>query len=273
MTPRLRNRRAARGFSLIEVAIGMVILGLSAAGLVVVLNKQAEQRRFVETRGTLGQARDALLAYVAANGRLPCPALAGTGGQESRVAPGSPQCTANIGFLPAVTLGLPNLDPNGLLNDGWADGAGTNNGTFLRALRYSVTPLAGGVANALTAAGLGNPTLAGRQAVQAAFVANEGLFVCRSSAGLAGAGNRCGGAANTLSTNAAAAVWSQGLNGGSLANWSADELQNANQVVPRVVISRENAPPGAQGGEFDDLVTWLPYPLVVDRLLNAGHVQ
>jgi len=273
MKQRPIHRRRVRGFSLIEIAIGMVILGLTAAGLVMVLNQQAEQRRFAETRGTLLQARDALLAFVAANGRLPCPAVAATGGQESRVAPNSPQCTQNAGFLPAVTLGLPNLDPNGLLLDGWADGAGNDDGSFRRAIRYAITPLAPTAPNALTAAGLGNPTLAGRQQVAAAFAADEGLFVCRGSVGLAGAGNRCGAAANTLSANAAVILWSLGFNGNAAANWSADELQNANQPVARVVVSREYAPPGAQGGGFDDMVTWIPFPLVIDRLLTAGHVQ
>lgn len=273
MTNRRPLRRASRGFSLIEIAIGMVIMGLSAAGLIMVLNKQSEQRRLVETRAALHQARDALLAFVAANGRLPCPAVAATAGQESTVAPGNPQCTVAAGFLPAVTLGLPNLDPSGLLMDAWSDGAGAGNGTFLRAIRYAVAPTAPTLPNALTAPGLGNPTLAGRQALQAAVANGEALFVCRSSVGLAGAGNRCGAANNTLSTNAAAVVWSQGINGGTLASWGADELQNANQPVARVLVSREQSPPGAQAGEYDDLVTWIPVTLVVDRLLTAGHVQ
>ena len=100
----------ARGFSLVEIAVGLVILGLSAAGLVAVIGQQSEHRRLVETRASLSAARDALLAYVAANGRLPCPATAGSAGQESRVAPGSAQCTQTAGLLPAVTLGLPGLE-------------------------------------------------------------------------------------------------------------------------------------------------------------------
>lgn len=267
------RRAGQHGFTLIEIAIGMLILGLSAAGLIAVLNKQGEQRKFVETRTTLAVARDALLAYVAANGRLPCPAVNGTNGQESVVAPGNPQCTAPTGLLPAVTLGVAQLDRNGLMVDAWSDSAGDNNGTFMRSVRYAIAPLAPTAPNALTAAGLGNPTLAGRTAVQTAFTANEGLFVCRSAIGIAAAGNRCGNAANTLSTNAAVVLWSQGANGAVPAAWGADEIQNANQAIQRVVISRGAMPPGALGGEFDDLVTWIPYPLVIDRLLTAGHVQ
>lgn len=268
-----RSVPRARGFSLVEIAVGLVILGLSAAGLVAVIGQQSEHRRLVETRASLSAARDALLAYVAANGRLPCPATAASAGQESRVAPGSAQCTQTAGLLPAVTLGLPGLDANGLLVDGWADGAGNGNGTFLRAIRYAVAPTAPTAPNALTATGLGNPTLAGRQQLAAAFAANEGLFVCRSATGAVAAGNRCGGAANTLSSSAAAVLWSQGPNGNQPGAWSADEQQNANQTVARVLVSRETMPAGAVGGAFDDVATWISFQMVVDRLLTAGHTQ
>lgn len=266
------SRRAGGGFTLIEVAVGLVIMGLAAAGMVMVLSKQSEQRKLTETRVALAGARDALLAYVAAHGRLPCPAIAGSNGQESRVAPGSPQCTAPAGLLPAVTLGLAQLDPNGLLLDGFADGT-LIAGVPARAVRYAVPALAPTAANALTATGLGNPTLAGRQAALAAVNANEAWFVCRSATGLTGAGNRCGNAANTLSSNAVAVVWSTGANGSSAAAWSVDEVQNANLATGNVVISREQMPAGATGGAFDDQVVWIPFPMVIDRLLTAGHVQ
>src|SRR5579864_1369880 len=101
-------RRRSRGFTLIEVAISMVILGLVMTGLVVALSQEIQQRKLLDTRTTLTQASEALTSFVVANARLPCPAIVGSNGLESTTGPGV--CTAAAGFLPAVTLGLPNLD-------------------------------------------------------------------------------------------------------------------------------------------------------------------
>src|SRR5664279_5024596 len=51
------------------------------------------------------QAQEALLGFAAMNGRLPCPATAGSGGIESPI--GGGVCLAPYsGFLPAATLQL-----------------------------------------------------------------------------------------------------------------------------------------------------------------------
>jgi hypothetical protein len=68
-------------------------------------------------------------------------------------------------------------------------------------------------------------------------------------------------------------IWTLGANGADATSFSADELQNANVGVPRVVISRGFAPRGATGGMYDDLVTWVPAALVMDRLMASGAVQ
>ncbi len=270
------SRRRQSGFSLIELAIGLTILALAAVGLTAAIGKLTEQRKLVETRTIVEDARDALLRYVATSGRLPCPAIAASNGQESvaGVVGGVVTCTAESGFLPAVTLGLTGLDANGLLTDGWRDGAGTAAGTHLRALRYAITSLNAPVANALTSPSLGAAgSLTRRIDVQAAIDAGQGLFVCRSAAGIGAGVNRCGAAANTLAQNAAAAIWSQGINGNSPGDYSGDENQNAGLPVPRVLISRDYAPLDAVGGNFDDIVTWVAYPEVADRLLRGGFVQ
>lgn len=261
------------GFTLVEIAIGLAIMGLATVGLLAALSKQAEQGKIATTRATVTQAQEALLAFAGTAGRLPCPALAATNGQEAIASNvgGVITCTAEAGFLPAVTLGMPGTDTDGQLNDGFADGAGRSNGTYLRSLRYGITRLAAPVANALSSPSLGAAGSATRRTdVQTAIVAGQGLFVCRSAAGVAVAVNRCGGVANTLSTNAAAIVWSRGLNGNDPARWSADELQNANQLIPRAYVSRAFAPANATGGAFDDQLTWIPWPMLAERLMRGG---
>ncbi|MCP5266297.1 MAG: type II secretion system protein [Burkholderiaceae bacterium] len=271
----LPARAAQAGFSLIEIAIGLVILGLATVGLIATLSEQAEQRRIVDTRRALDDARDALLAFAGTNGRLPCPATAATNGQESIASNvgGIVTCSVQDGFLPAVTLGLPGVEPTGLLTDGWRDGAGQANGTHLRAFRYGLTSLAVPVANALSSPALGAPgSPTQRIAVQTAINANQGLFVCRSAAGMTGAGNRCGSAANTLASNAVAIVRSAGRNGAQTAAYSADEQQNYTQAITRGYVHRDFAPAGATGGSYDDLMTWIPYPQLANRLVASGQV-
>ncbi|MGC1441113.1 MAG: type II secretion system protein [Burkholderiaceae bacterium] len=272
-----RNRpKADSGFSLVEIAIGLVILSLAAVGMIASLSKQLEQQKVVETRQLVDSARASLIAFASTNGRLPCPANATSAGQESILsAVGSVvTCTAENGFLPAVTLGLPNLDANGLLPDAFADGAGTGNGTYLRSVMYGISSLAAPVANALTSPALGLPGASNRrQQIQAAINTGQAVFVCRSAAG-AGAGiNRCGSAANTLSANAVAVVWSRGINGNNPASYSADETQNTTHAIARVFVSRDFAPPDATGGQFDDIVSWISFPVIADRLLVGGHVM
>jgi len=265
-----------RGFTLIEVAISMVILGLVMAGLVLSLSQQLQQRRLLDTRTTLAQANDALLAFVTANARLPCPAIVGSNGLEATTAPGT--CTAAAGFLPAVTLGLPNLDGNGLLNDGWADGSITDNTgalSYPRAIRYSVTQLTGTPqVNALTTTKLG--ATATRSTVSTALATppnNNGLFVCRALAGMIAAGNRCGSPANTLALNVVAVIWSQGPTGNDVIGNSAAENQNANQTIPRAFVMHDPTDIAAAAGRFDDLVSWVAWGTVADKLMVAWQVQ
>ena len=269
-------RRQQQGFTLVEIAISMVILTLVLAGLVVALSQQLQQSYLLNTRTALTQANQALIAFVVANARLPCPAVVGSNGLESTNAAG--QCTAAAGFLPAVTLGLPNLDAYGLLEDGWADGSIRDDSgalSYPRAIRYSVALLVGTPAPyALVTASLGG---AARSTVGTALSGNNGLFVCRSSTGLVAAGNRCGGAANSLAMNAVAVIWSQGATGNDALGNSPDEVQNASQLgapgIARAFVMRNQADVGSPVGRFDDVVVWLAWGPVADNLMLAWQVQ
>ena len=267
---------------MVEVAISLVLLALAAGGIVAVLRQQLEQRKIADTAAILASANDALLAFVTTYGYLPCPAIAASNGVEKVAMAGATRtCTVEAGFLPAKTLGMNNLDTAGLLESAWHDGAGNSNGTYLRAIRYSVATLAG-TANAWAPvnAGLGAPNSpAIRASVQSYFAstgatANHGLFVCYSSANLQTTNDRCGPTAtNDLATNVVAIVWSLGGDANDIANYSTDERQNYTPTVPRVVISHNYIAKGAVGGPFDDEVRWISYSAIADRLVSGGWVQ
>ncbi len=97
-----------RGFSLVELAIVLSILGLLSIGALSALRIQTERARLAETRELLADAREALLNFAAVSGHLPCPAPDAGG-----AATASCSATLNKGHLPWQTLGLISTDPWG----------------------------------------------------------------------------------------------------------------------------------------------------------------
>lgn len=91
-----------RGFSLLELAMVLVVLGLVTLLVVQFLGAASRERHEVASRDLLTRADDALLAYAMVNSRLPCPASNGSGNED---------CSSNqIGQLPYKTLGLPDAN-------------------------------------------------------------------------------------------------------------------------------------------------------------------
>ena len=71
------------GFTLLEMAIVLMIVGLLLGGMLVPLTAQMDQRNFTETRKSLDDIQQALIGYAIINGRLPCPASSTSNGVES----------------------------------------------------------------------------------------------------------------------------------------------------------------------------------------------
>jgi len=114
------NRTRCGGFTLLEMAIALLIVALLLDGLAPNLSARMEQRRTGEARRQLEEIREALTGYVITNGRLPCPAAPAGDGTESFAQGGSAADGAcsnfHDGYAPAATLGLANaggyaLDP------------------------------------------------------------------------------------------------------------------------------------------------------------------
>jgi prepilin-type N-terminal cleavage/methylation domain-containing protein len=100
-----------RGFSLVELAIVLVIVALLTGGLMLGISAQRNATENTDARRQLETIREALLGYAMANGRLPCPApVDSTTGDAI-----NPPCdnAGQHGVLPWKTLGLPETDPWG----------------------------------------------------------------------------------------------------------------------------------------------------------------
>lgn len=109
--------RFQHGFSLVELAVVLVILGFVIGALLLPLQAQREQLFRSQTESQLEIARRALLGFAQTNGRLPCPAIDASAGLEDPVVGGD--CTSQLGFLPAATLGIQPTDEDGFAIDGW----------------------------------------------------------------------------------------------------------------------------------------------------------
>ena len=105
--------RAPAGFTLLELAIVLLVLGLVLAGGLTPLAMQLEARDRANTDSRLLAAREALLGFAGSHGRLPCPDADGDGRADPPFEParkGSASCLRTQGFLPWAELGITGRD-------------------------------------------------------------------------------------------------------------------------------------------------------------------
>lgn len=246
-------RRALRndGFSLIEMSVVMLILGLLLSGLFVALGDSTSNRRHSDANNEVESIVEAIYGYAQTVGRLPCPAIPNSAGIEDPA--GGGDCTSFHGFVPAVTLGIQGAtDANNLLLDPWGN-----------PYRYSVSN---------TTIGIGPDrsftSEAGMKAMfaQGAVPNNDGLCVARAVA--------CG--APVLTNTAPALVYSMGLDFG----YSNSALQNENAnalsadgyrmagndafTVSDFVADGANA--------YDDILVWISPNTLFSRMLTANKL-
>ena len=77
-----KHRRTA-GFTLVEMAVVLLIMALLLGGLLPTLSSRVEQQRLGEVRKQLDEIEQAAIGYALINGRLPCPASSSSNGAES----------------------------------------------------------------------------------------------------------------------------------------------------------------------------------------------
>jgi len=70
---RSTTMKISRGFTLVEMAVVLIIIAFLVSGLLVPLSKQLEQKRIQATDECLEQINDALIGFAIISGRLPCP--------------------------------------------------------------------------------------------------------------------------------------------------------------------------------------------------------
>lgn len=108
-----------RGFTLVEIAIVLLIVGLLTRTLIEPISTARQHKQFDLTRSELQQVKDSLHAHLIAHGYLPCPILNADVNQVSNSEEGG-VCEVRQGYVPAVVLGLSGaINSHGALLDVW----------------------------------------------------------------------------------------------------------------------------------------------------------
>lgn len=242
--------KTAGGFTLIEMAIVLIIITILIGGLAVPLSAQIQARRIAETKKTLEEAREAIIGYAMTHNvdhdgnpatpprpYLPCPDT-NNDGMENRTVLGS--CTQPDGWFPWVDLGT-------AAQDAWGN-----------RLRYSVENR-----EYSDNKSKGMPNLASYTVPYATLNLKQ---ICRDST-----------CATLEAIYLPVVLFSHGpdgwgarnINGNTLATpTSADELENTNADAN--FVSRAPSKAGDASGEFDDLVVWISDGLLRSRVCPAG---
>ena len=262
----MKTNRA--GFTLVEMAIVLVIVGFLLGGGLTILSTQQEVRRVQETTDMLNEARDAVVGFAIARGRLPCPASATSAGVESfctsqtgacgaatTVLPAHGRCSNPYnGFLPAVTLGISPVDNGGYAVDGW--------GIPQNRIRYAVTNFYDAAHSIYSFTATDGMKTTG----MSTLASGTYLYVCGSATGITA--TTCGAAVgNTQTANVPVVLYSLGKNAAT-GGTGADESANLN--ANSVFVSHPPVGIGGANGEFDDLVIWLSPNILFNRLVTAG---
>ena len=247
------NQLRQSGFTLIELAIVLVIIGVLVGSFIGTLGSRIDSARRAEVQDDLEIIKSALLGYAISSGGpfLPCPCTSdcdidttNPAGVENREADGT--CTADVaagylGFLPWGTLGLKPSDSWNTLYSYWVDPAFSDDGS--------------GAGSAFDLADSGT-----------------GQIRTRSPDG---------SATPLIANNIAAVVFTHGKNayGGlsldgvarpAVPGANVDEIENTD--TNSAFISRVPTEAGATtaGGEFDDIVFWISDYEIKARMVEAG---
>ncbi|MDZ4201903.1 MAG: prepilin-type N-terminal cleavage/methylation domain-containing protein [Gallionella sp.] len=245
---------AQQGFTLIEIAVVLAILGLLLGGLVPTISSQMEHRQTGETQRQLAEIQQALVGFAIAHGRFPCPASLASNGDESPKGGGN--CTNFYnGYVPAAVLGITSVDSRGLVTDAWGN-----------PIRYAVTAWSSStVSNVYTTSnGIAHTGLS---------ALNPNLLVCGTSTGLTASGC-ASGSALTSAPGVPVVVYSTGKNGG-YGGVGADEAANPNPNSAnndRVFVSHTPTSASSANGEFDDIVVWISNHVLLNRMVSAGKL-
>lgn len=249
-----------KGFTLVELAVVLVIVGILLGSVIGTLSSRIEATRKSETVDELNEIKQAMMAYAFVKGQLPCPdcadnkdgcATASAGDVGDGTADYNATTKAcfeeeGAGNVPWVTLGL-----------GRSDAWGTR---YRYAVQSEYSTL-----NPLTPFKLNSSS--------GVFVIEEPDYVADAT----------GTESHSLAENVVAVVFSHGKNGlggvsennvsrAGIPSAHKDELKNTDDGLAYYMRSETAATASITGKEFDDIVIWISEYELKAKMVEAGKL-
>ena len=258
-----------RGFTLIELAVVIAIVGLLLGGVLTPLATQLEARKTRETERLMREIKQALIGFAIVNGKLPCPDTLDPTETGGASLDGLEDCGFDQGFVPWATLDIRTTDAWGHL------------------IAYRVT-------QEFTSAAVSGAECGANRLDQCDI--GDIVVYTRGDDPLAGGGGETKEQLNLASTAVAVlvsyganAVSARALDGterilpaATTPATGADELENSARGIGDgdvTFASRLHTPGGANCDdaveaevfcEYDDLTLWLSRSVLIGELFNAG---
>lgn len=290
----MANRNSQQGFTLVEVAIVLLIVTILLGYTVAMFPVQQELKQYRQVEADMDNIVEHLIGFAQVNGRLPCPdtnadvngtlvpgildGLEDTDDLDDNVdtaagpADGLPDsCKSFYGFLPAGTLGLTgDIDPNnGRMLDPWGqpyryhvlDGdrdADADAATFFGS--DLVTP------NGIRQEGLSNVAITNPGSLL-------GLQICDDSNNPFNNDTTCAAVGgNIIVTDAVVVVLSTGKDRGTVASNIQDENLDGFQDGQNDLVYTFSTRSDLANNEYDDVVRWISPNVLFTRMIQADQL-
>ncbi len=233
----MTNQQQHYGFTLIELAIVLFVVGLLLGGFLAPLANKIEFENRVATQEAMEEITDILLGFAMETGYLPCPDTDGDGVENLVTAgTGAPglTCASETGQVPEITLGV-----NG--DDAW------DNAYF-----YHVDDEFADRSDPPNTDGKSSDTCASTANISFALCSSGNITVRDSATG------------NTIASLIPALLVSQGQNFADTP--STDEAENTDGDT--IFVQRGYS--ADDTNEFDDIVLWISPHILRNRMVEAG---
>lgn len=275
------SRSRQSGFSLIELSVVLVIVGLLIGGGIVALDATQLQARRSDQKRQMAVVREALYGFAMAEGRLPCPdtSYPPDGSEDIRdLIPGDSfdcpvgdpdddddcECDGNWGAVPWVDLGVEPRDAWGY----WLRYRIYRNGTGSGDLSFADPDAdSGSPAFRLDEDNDGDPMLSVEGDIDPSTGDREDMVTSAPAVVVS-----YGPQGRQLWQSNQFVCVSAGVDG-----FSEDENENCDDNNTFVAAGYRTSdagtdPANAGEGRFDDMVIWLSTPILKARMVDAGRL-